>query len=207
MNISSVGRTVLVVQEGLGKVVFFSAANPSQRRATEVGQMPQEIELTPDGRTAFVSNFGLLEVNHHVGAPGTTISVLDVERGIERTKFQLPDNSAAPHGLKLRPPEYQELFTNAEEGNEGMIVFNAISGAVIRYFALPRGVHNFIFNSVGTALLAYTTKGDVVRIDPEHGTDSTVSDRPSIVMRTPFLILDQDPFLKTVAGLTANVCS
>jgi RNA polymerase sigma factor (sigma-70 family) len=28
-------------------------------------------ELTPDGRTAFVSNFGLLEVNHYVGMPRT----------------------------------------------------------------------------------------------------------------------------------------
>jgi DNA-binding beta-propeller fold protein YncE len=170
MNISSVGQTVLVVQEGPGKIVSFSASDPSQRKVIDVGQMPHEIELTPDGRTAFVSNFGLLEVNHHVGTPGTTISVLDVERGVERTKFQLPTNSTAPHGLKLRPPSYRELFTNTEEGNEKMIVFDAISGVVLRSFTLPRGVHNFIFNSVGTALFAYTTAEDVVRIDPDHGT-------------------------------------
>jgi DNA-binding beta-propeller fold protein YncE len=170
MNISSVGQTVLVVQEGPGKVVSFSATDPSQRKVIDVGQMPHEIELTPDGRTAFVSNFGLLEVNHHVGTPGTTISVLDVERGIERTKFQLPTNFTAPHGLKLRPPGYRELFTNTEEGNEGMIVFDAISGVVIHTFTLPHGVHNFVFNSVGTALFAYTTTGDVVCIDPDYGT-------------------------------------
>jgi DNA-binding beta-propeller fold protein YncE len=170
MNISSAGQTVLVVQEGLGKVGFFSATDPSQRKFIDVGPMPHEIELTPDGRTAFVSNFGLLEVNHHVGTPGTTISVLDVERGYERTKFQLPTNSNAPHGLKLRPPKYRELFTNTEEGNEAMVVFDAISGVVIRTFALPRDVHNFIFNRIGTALTAYTTTGDIVRIDPDHGT-------------------------------------
>src|ERR1700730_9019376 len=123
MNISSVGQTVLVVQEGPGKVVSFSATDPSQRKVIDVGQMPHEIELTPDGRTAFVSNFGLLEVNHHVGTPGTTISVLDVERGIERTEFHLPAGATAPHGLKLRPTRYKELFTNTEEGRGAMGIF------------------------------------------------------------------------------------
>jgi DNA-binding beta-propeller fold protein YncE len=170
MNITSAGQTVLVVQAGPGKVVSFSATDPSQRKVIDVGQMPCEIELTPDGRTAFVSNFGLSELNHHVETPGTTISALDVERDYERTKFYLPTNSTAPHGLKLRPPKYRKLFTNTEEGTEGMVVFDAISGVVIRTFTLPCDVHNFIFNSVGTALFAYTTTGDLVRIDPDHGT-------------------------------------
>ena len=163
------GQTVLVVQEGPGKVVLFSAENPSRRKIIKVGEKPHEIELTPDGRTAFVSNFGLLEVNHRVGTPGTTISVLDVERGVERAKFRLPAGAAAPHGLKLRPPKYQELFVNAEQGNEAMIVFDANSGRVLRKFALPRGVHNFLFNADGTALFAYTTTNEVVRIDADRG--------------------------------------
>jgi DNA-binding beta-propeller fold protein YncE len=164
------GQTVLVVQEGPGRVVLFSATDPSQRKTIEVGEKPHEIELTPDGRTAFVSNFGLLEVNHRVGTPGTTISVLDVERGVERTKFRLPAGATAPHGLKLRPLAYQELFTNAEKGNESMVVFDANSGAVLRSFALPHGVHNFLFNADGTALFAYTTTNEVFRIDPDRGT-------------------------------------
>ena len=96
---AAIRQTFLVVQEGPGKVVLFSADNPSQRKSIKVGDKPHEIELTPDGRTAFVSNFGLLEVNLHVGTPGTTISVLDVERGVERTRFRLPagemDNACA----------------------------------------------------------------------------------------------------------------
>jgi len=164
------GQTVLVVQEGPGKVVLFSPEDPSRRTIVQVGEKPHEIELTPDGRTAFVSNFGLLEVNHQIGTPGTTISVLDVKGGIERTTFRLPAGAAAPHGLKLRPPEYRELFTNAEAGNEAMVVFDASSGSVHRSFALPRGVHNFLFNADGTALFAYTTANEVLRIDPDGGT-------------------------------------
>ena len=162
-------RTVLVVQEGLATVVLFSAKDPSQRKTIKVGEKPHEIELTPDGSTAFVSNFGLLEVNHRVGTPGTTVSVLDVGRGLERAKFRLPAGAAAPHGLKLRPPEYRELFTNAEAGKESMIVFDAGSGRVRRAFSLPPGVHNFLFNADGTALFAYTTTNEILRIDPDRG--------------------------------------
>jgi DNA-binding beta-propeller fold protein YncE len=126
--------------------------------------------LTPDGETAFVSNFGLLEANHRIGTPGKTISVLDVEGGVERMKFRLPGGATAPHGLILRPPQYEELFTNAEEGREEMIVFDARSGAVLRTFALPHGVHNFVFNTDGTALFAYTTTNEVLRLDPDRGT-------------------------------------
>src|SRR5215475_1904553 len=162
-------QTVAVVQEGPGKVVVFPANDPSQRTAITVGEKPHEIEVTPDGRTAYVSNFGLLEVNHKAGTPGTAISVLDLERRVERNRFHLPAGFAAPHGLKLRPPKYRELFTNAEDGTEGMVVFDASSGRVLRTFPLPAGVHNFIFNAEGSALFAFTTSGKVCRIDPESG--------------------------------------
>jgi hypothetical protein len=117
--------------------------------------------LTPDGRTASVSNFGLLEVNHHVGTPGTAISVWDVEHGVELKRFELPSGSASPHGLNLRPPAYRELFTNAELGNEAMVVLDSKSEIVLRIFDLPHGVHNFIFDRNGTALFALTTENDV----------------------------------------------
>lgn len=161
--------TVLVVQEGPGKVVAFSPHNPRQRDVISVGEKPHEIEAAPDGKTAFVSNFGLLEVNHQVGTPGTTISVLDLKRRTERTRFQLPSGSTAPHGLKLRPPKYRELFTNAEVGNEAMVVFDADTGRVLRTFSLPRSVHNFVFNGDGTALFAFTIAGEVLRILPDLG--------------------------------------
>ena len=162
-------QTVLVVQEGRGKVVIFSAAEPAQRTEIAVGEKPHEIEVTPDGRTAFVSNFGLLEANYKVGTPGTTISVLDVMRQTERGRFELPAGFTAPHGLKLRPPKYHELFTNAEVGRQGMVVFDAGSGAMLRTFSLPPGVHNFIFDGDGSALFAFTMKSEVWRIDPDSG--------------------------------------
>jgi DNA-binding beta-propeller fold protein YncE len=162
-------QTVLVVQEGLGNVVMFSAAEPSRRTAIPVGEKPHEIELTPDGRVAYISNFGLLEANFNLGTPGVTISVIDVEHRTERTRFKLPEGRTAPHGLKLRPPEYSELFTNAERDAGGMVVFDAESGAVIRAFSLPPTVHNFLFNPEGSGLFAFSMNGEIFRIDPDSG--------------------------------------
>ena len=162
-------QTVAVVQEGPGKVVVFPARDPSHQTAVSVGDRPHEIEMAPDGRTAYVSNFGLLEGNHKVGTPGTTISVVDLHHPAERARFKLPAGFTAPHGLKLRPPKYRELFTNAEEGSGGMVVFDAVSGTVLRTFPLPPSVHNFLFNADGSALFAFTLTGSVCRIDPESG--------------------------------------
>lgn len=162
-------RTLLVVQEGLNDVVFIDILDPSHTHVVSVGEKPHEIELTPDGKTAFVSNFGLLEVNHHVGTPGNSISVLDVSGGSERERFLLPDGCRAPHGLKLRPAAFTELFTNTESGKEEMVVFDTRSGGILRTFPLPPGVHNFVFAPDGTSLYAYTINNEVFRLDPQDG--------------------------------------
>ncbi|WP_321472162.1 PQQ-binding-like beta-propeller repeat protein [uncultured Paludibaculum sp.] len=166
---TAVRKMVLVVQEGLGQVVLFPPDHPERKKAVRVGEKPHEIEVTPDGKTAFVSNFGLLEVNHQIGTPGTTISVLDVRAVLERARFQLPAGCTAPHGLKLRPPKHRELFTNTEVGREAMVVFDAVSGMVLRTFDLPPGVHNFIFQADGRSLFAFTTTGRVLKVDPKGG--------------------------------------
>ncbi len=160
--------TVLVVQEGPGKVMAFDADKPEIRSDIPVGNMPHEIVVSVKGQTAYVSNFGLLEVNHKIGVAGKTISVIDVAHARERQRFQLPGDLAAPHGLKLRPPAESELFTNAEVG-EAMIVFDASSGAVKRTFPLPPKVHNFIFSADGAALFAFSTTGEISRLDPATG--------------------------------------
>jgi DNA-binding beta-propeller fold protein YncE len=169
-------QTILAVQEGPGKVAFIPAADPSHPTAIKVGDKPHEIELSSDGRTAYVSNFGLLEANHKEGTPGTTISVLDVDHHVERARFNIPAGFTALHGLKLRPPKFHELFTNTEEGSEAMIVFAADSGSVLHTFPLPPGVHNFIFNADGTSLYAFTIKGGVYRIDPDSGKTAAHAD-------------------------------
>jgi DNA-binding beta-propeller fold protein YncE len=168
-GLAAADQTILVVQEGLGKVVEFDAAKPSQRAEIPVGSKPHEIALSADGRTAYVTNFGLLEADHKVGTPGNTISVIDVARAVEVRRFKIsPSLLAAPHGLKLRPPADSELFTNAESG-DAMVIFDVASGKVKRGFPLPPGVHNFIFSPSGSALFAFSINGQVFRLNSEDG--------------------------------------
>ncbi len=163
-------QTVLVVQEGLGKLVFLDARDQTKQLSIPLGEKPHEIEISPDGKTAYVSNFGLLEANKKIGAPGTTISVIDVAKRRERTRFTLPPGEGrAPHGLKLRPPKAAELFTNTEDGGDRMFVFDVKRGKVLRSFALPEATHNFIFDKTGDWLYAFTMKGEICRIHAATG--------------------------------------
>jgi hypothetical protein len=160
---------VLVVQEGLNQVTVVRHDAVGRRTVIKVGEKPHEVAISKDGLTAYVSNFGLLEANHKVGTPGTTISVIDVAQKREMTRFKLPPGAAGPHGLKIRPAHLDELFTNAEVGREEMVVFSTDSGMVVRSFALPEGVHNFIFSDDGADLYAFTMTGSVIRLDAEEG--------------------------------------
>jgi DNA-binding beta-propeller fold protein YncE len=125
--------------------------------------------ISTDGRTAYISNFGLLEADHKVGTPGTSISVIDVAQKREKTRFILPAGARAPHGLKIRPGHPNELFTNTEDGREEMVVFNTGNGTVLRTFALPAGVHNLVFSEDGADCYAFTTTNSVLRLNPGDG--------------------------------------
>lgn len=163
---------LLAVEEGAGAgaLQIIPLEQPRQTRTVPLGLQPHEIAVAPDGRIAYVSNFGLLEANHKIGTPGKSISVIDVVAGREIRKFMLPAPCLAPHGLKLRPPTYQELFVNAEEGQQALVVFAAHSGQLLRQIPIPPSVHNFIFDASGSRLYAFAIDGSVYRIDPEKGT-------------------------------------
>jgi DNA-binding beta-propeller fold protein YncE len=144
-------------------------ANPNRSRSVSLGLQPHEIELSRDGRVAYVSNFGLLEANHRIGTPGTSISVVDLVTGRETRKFVLPAACLAPHGVKLRPSKYRELFVNTEEGQQALVVFDVNTGKVLRQLSIPPSIHNFVFDGSGSRLYAFATDGNLYRINPDDG--------------------------------------
>jgi DNA-binding beta-propeller fold protein YncE len=50
-----------------------------------------------------------------------------------------------------------------------MVIFDIAAGKVKHGFPLPPGVHNFIFSPNGTSLFAFSTNGQVFRLNPEDG--------------------------------------
>jgi DNA-binding beta-propeller fold protein YncE len=160
--------TVVAVQSLQESVSAFPSDHPEKITAVKVAYKPHEIAISADGRTAYVSNFGLNDANNLTGIPGTTLSVIDVASMTVSKTLTMPGALKAPHGVGLRPGHETQLFTNAEEG-DAMVVFDCGSGAVLRQFPIPAGIHNFVFSADGASIYAFAGAGFVVRIDAETG--------------------------------------
>jgi len=171
---------LIVVEQGAGKVSFFDPGAETVLGQVHVGYNPHEVALSRDGKTAYVTNFGIEDYDHTIGVPGVTVSVVDVAAMSEKTRFYTnrkpdgtPDTSSAgpnraPHGVKLRPPAEQELFVNVEVG-DSMLVYDPASGRITRSFPLPDGAHNFTFSPQGDTLWVLAGSNGIFRIDPDSG--------------------------------------
>jgi DNA-binding beta-propeller fold protein YncE len=160
---------ILAVEEMHSRVTIIDSADTSRRLSIAVGYKPHEIVVSQDGRLAFVSNFGLNDADNRAGVPGQTISVIDIRAARTLTQLRLPEPWKAPHGLAFRPRHPRSLYVNAEVGDR-MVVFDVTSRKVSATFALPAGIHNFIFARDGATLFAFAPAGDVFRLDAATGT-------------------------------------
>jgi uncharacterized protein len=158
---------LVVVEQGAGRVALMDPDSGATRGAVKIGTDPHEVEVSADGRLAYVSNFGLSDKDRAVGTPGESVSVVDLTTFTEQRRLStLPHK--APHGLKLRPGPGDQLFVNAEVGDV-MLVFNATSGQLLRQFPVPKETHNFIFSPDGKALFLMAAANGVLRVDPDSG--------------------------------------
>src|SRR5690606_20103033 len=124
-----------------------------------VDSLPHEVEVAADGRTAYVSNFGLRDYDLRLGRPGGSVAVIDIPRGRHPGHLWLAGDSLRardttgvsrePHGLQRRTPAGRELSVNAEVGGDSMMVFDVATRRRLRAFGLPAGTHNFVFSAGG----------------------------------------------------------
>lgn len=170
--------TVVVVEQQAARVGFYDSRTGAKFGSAAVGFKPHEIELSKDGKTAYVSNFGIEDYDFRLGTPGASVSVIDVRRMREKYRFSTEDlplknkppvSGKAPHGVKLRPPSERELFVNTEVGGDLMLVYDLKTKRLARSFAVPKGTHNFVFSPDGDTLFLMAAAGGVFRINPETG--------------------------------------
>lgn len=156
---------LLSVQEDGGALAQFDLATGEQH-LYPVGTMPHEVEVSRNGVFAYVSQFGMRDTNHDIGAPGDHLTRIDLRNGSAFT-YMLPNGARGPHGVRLRNGGGDELFTNAEIGDV-MVVFDEQTGAVKRTFALPQLVHHFLFTLEGD-ILAFAQTNGVYKLSAEDG--------------------------------------
>lgn len=158
---------ILSVQE-TGDLALMSGQG--ERLATiHIGERPHEIEMSPDGAFAYVTQFGITDYDSRIGTPGDRVLRVDANRRRITGAYILPGQLRAPHGVKLRPPLARELFVNAEAGGDTMLVYDVESGRLLRQFPLPRATHNFVFSPDGSALFSFAGAEGVSKIDPDSG--------------------------------------
>jgi len=160
------------------KLGFYDSNTGKQLGSVAIGFKPHEIEISADGKTAYVANFGIEDYDHHDGTPGTTISVIDIPKMREKYKLstenvKTPDGAQVsgrgPHGIKLRPSKESELFVNTEFGGDLMLVYDTKKRNLKRSFAIPAGAHNFIFSPDGKVLYLFAGASGVFKINPDTG--------------------------------------
>jgi len=85
------GAQLLVLNKGEATLSFIDPASGKTSETVATGDGPHEIELSSDGRFAFVSNYGS-------STPGHTLSVIDLRARKEHKRVDLGELQR-PHGL------------------------------------------------------------------------------------------------------------
>jgi ABC-type branched-subunit amino acid transport system substrate-binding protein len=113
-------QLLIVVAESVGEVVLHDALDGSILARVAVGSLPHEVVVSPDGKTAYVSNFGLQDYDERIGTPGSSISVIDLDLMCETHRLHTfnamtGQTYRAPHGLGLSP-DGSLLYVSVEQG-------------------------------------------------------------------------------------------
>lgn len=178
-----------VVEENANHVSIYNPESGKKLGSITVGFLPHEITLTRDGKTAYVSNFGIRDYDSGSGTPGASISVIDLPTLSEKFRLYTFDPAdyrdygqidSAPHGVKLRPPYENQLFVNIEKGNK-VLVFDVNEKKLVKQFPVSPNTHNLFFSPDGKTLWLMAGKDGVIRVDADSGQVTGTVTLPSAV--------------------------
>lgn len=165
-------KLLVAVQQYRDSVIIFDLKTQAKTGQVKIGFKPHEITYDPTTKLCFVSNFGLEDYDLKIGKTGNMISIIDPYSGhLVKNIYTSPDTSVhnGPHGVKVRPGKYRELFVNDEIGGDTMLVYDLKTYSIKRKYSLPKGTHNFSFSPNGDSLWLMSGQNGVYKIDPENG--------------------------------------
>lgn len=147
---------LLVSNQAADSVWRLSAQDGRKRGEYRTGDSPHEIAVSPDGRTAVVSNYGS-EV------AGSSLSVLDLQRGRPTRTIDLGTHGA-PHGLHFL--DGGRVVVTAE-GSASVLLVDLDAGKVERAIDIGDGIGHMLAVSADRRV-GYVSKlgrGTISRID------------------------------------------
>jgi YVTN family beta-propeller protein len=140
------------------------------------GQGPHEAAVAPDGRTAYVSNYGAFAIfkegERPRMTPGSSITVLDLKGRAVKATFELGEYRS-PHGLAVSRDG--KLLWVTCEANQAVLELDAASGRILRTWTTGQQVSHMIVSARDERKLfvANIRSGSVTII--ERATDKVTS--------------------------------
>lgn len=154
--------TLLVVNKSDATVSLIDPEAGEEVATVEVGAGPHEVAVSPDGRTAVVTNYGTR------GEPGSTLSVIDVaERQVIRTIDLTPYHR--PHGIEFFPDGKRAIVTCERE--QKLVVVDVEAGGVVQAIDTDQRVSHMaaLGPDAKRAFVANIGSGSVSVVDLEEG--------------------------------------
>lgn len=157
---------LVIVEKKAGAVGFYSPAG-QRIGGVKIGEHPHEIVLAPDGRTAYISNNGILWMQY-AGEGGNTISIVDVKTRALIGTIDLGTHRR-PHGLALDGK--RNLLYSTIENPDGMVMIDLATRKVVRRFDVKgEDPHMVLLSPDGeTAFVSNTGTGTVAAINVTTG--------------------------------------
>ncbi len=161
-------KPALAIVEKIAGAVGFYSADGRRLWGAKVGTHPHEIALSPDGRTAYVTDNGILWMTD-AGEGGSTISVLDVASRKNAGVIDLGEYRR-PHGLAVDRRTGRMVVTI--ENPDGLLLVDPVRRRVLRkYDVQGSDPHMVLLDSSGAwAWVSNTGTNTVAAIHLESGT-------------------------------------
>jgi len=140
------------------------------------GHGPHEAAVSPDGRRAYVANYGMTGVfreGQRHDEPGNTLSVIDLERRAVVDTFDLAEYTK-PHGMAVS--QDGRLLWVTCEGAQAVLELDTGSGAILRSWKTGQDVSHMLVPTPDETKLyiANIRSGTASVIDRKAGTVKTI---------------------------------
>jgi YVTN family beta-propeller protein len=135
---------LIVLNKSEHEAALVDPASLAVQAKLPTGRGPHEVAVSPDGRLAFVSNYGVYGVfreGQQQSEPGNTLTVLDLERRVVRDTFDLGTYSR-PHGIVVSR-DGSRLWVTCE-GSKAVLEVEAAGGAILKAWDTAQEVSHMV---------------------------------------------------------------
>ncbi len=119
----------LVLLKGANALAWYSPDGALQS-SVPVGEHPHEMVFSPDRRLLYITDNGIMRIEH-AGKGGNTVSIVDVAARRRIGVIPLGENYR-PHGIDIDPKTNRLVVTT--EGPDGLLLLDATQRRVLRRF-------------------------------------------------------------------------